>query len=57
VVSRIHLLQQADAARTAGEDTFTYGVLHREEEELAIRCREQLDDALRELRRTVGRAR
>ena len=57
VVSRIHLLQQADAARTAGEDTFTYGVLHREEEELAIRCREHLDDALRELRRTVGRAR
>ena len=57
VVSRIHLLQQADAAHAAGEDTFTYGVLHREEEELAIRCREQLDDALRELRRTVGRAR
>jgi CHAD domain-containing protein len=37
VVSRIHLLQQADAARTAGEDTFTYGVLHREEEELGRR--------------------
>jgi CHAD domain-containing protein/alkylhydroperoxidase family enzyme len=57
VVSRIHLLQQADAAHAAGEDTFTYGVLHREEDELAMRCREQLDDALRELRRTVGRAR
>ena len=57
MVSRIHLLQQADAAHAAGEDTFTYGVLHREEEELAIRCREQLTDALRELRRTVDRAR
>jgi hypothetical protein len=57
VVSRIHLLQLADAAHAAGEDTFTYGVLHREEEELAMRCREQLDEALRELRRTVGRAR
>ena len=57
VVSRTHLVQQADAAHAAGEDTFTYGVLYREEDELARTCRDQLEGALRELRRTVGRAR
>jgi CHAD domain-containing protein len=57
VVSRTHLIQQADAAHAAGEDTFTYGVLYRGEDELARTCRDQLDGALRELRRTVGRAR
>jgi len=57
VVSRTHLVQQADAAHAAGEDTFTYGVLYREEDELARTSRDQLDGALRELRRTVGRAR
>lgn len=57
VVSRIHLLQQADAAHAAGEDTFTYGVLYREEDELARTCRDQLEGALRDLRRIVGRAR
>ena len=29
VVSRTHLIQQADAAQAAGEDTFTYGLLYR----------------------------
>jgi CHAD domain-containing protein len=53
VVSRTHLLQEADAAHAAGEDTFTYGVLHQLEEELALECREQLGDALKELRRSV----
>lgn len=57
VVSRTHLVQQADAAHAAGEDTFTYGVLYRAEDELARTSRDQLDGALRELRRTVGRAR
>ena len=32
MVSRGHLLQQADAAHAAGEDTFTYGVLYQREE-------------------------
>lgn len=52
-VSRVHLLHEADAAHAAGEDTFTYGVLYQREEELAHRCREQLDDALEALRRSV----
>lgn len=56
VVSRTHLLQEADAAHAAGEDTFTYGVLFQLEEELAQRCREQLGEALKELRRTVRKA-
>lgn len=56
VVSRAHLLQQADAAHAAGEDTFTYGVLYQQEEELAAFCREQLGGALKDLRRTVHKA-
>ncbi|MCH9720839.1 MAG: CYTH and CHAD domain-containing protein [Actinomycetia bacterium] len=56
VVSRGHLLQEATAARTAGEDTFTYGVLFAREAELARRCEEQLDDALKALRRSVREA-
>ena len=55
-VSRAHLLREADAAHAAGEDTFTYGVLYQREEELAERCREQLEDALRALRRAVRKA-
>jgi CHAD domain-containing protein len=57
VVSRTHLLHEADAAHAAGEDTFTYGVLFQLEEELAQRCREQLDGALKKLRRSVRKAR
>lgn len=57
VVSRTHLLQQADAAHAAGEDTFTYGVLFQLEEELAQRCRDQLAGALKELRRSVRKSR
>jgi CHAD domain-containing protein len=53
VVSRAHLLTQAAAAHAAGEDTFTYGVLYQREEELAQRCREQLDGAVKALRRSV----
>lgn len=41
VVSREHLIQQAIAANTAGEDTFTYGLLYQQEADLAERCREQ----------------
>jgi CHAD domain-containing protein len=53
VVSREHLCHQAEAAHTAGEDTFTYGLLYQQEADLAERCRQQLDDALRKLARSV----
>ncbi len=53
VVSRAHLLGEADGAHTAGEDTFTYGVLYRYEEELGQRCRDELGGALKALRRSV----
>lgn len=57
VVSREHLNQQANAAHVAGEDTFTYGLLYQQEAELAESCRQQLDDALRKLAKSVRRAR
>ncbi len=53
VVSREHLLQQAEAAHAAGEDTFTYGVLYQQETDLAIQRREQLDPVLRKLYKAV----
>lgn len=56
VVSRNHLRQQADVAHAAGEDTFTYGLLFRMEEELAHRSREQLDGALKKLAKAVRKA-
>ncbi len=55
-VSRAHLLQVADEAHAAGEDTFTYGILYRREEELARRCRDQLDGALKALGTGVRKA-
>ena len=57
VVSRTHLSQQAEAAHAAGEDTFTYGLLYRMEDELAQRSREQLDDALSKLHKAVRKER
>ena len=56
VVSREHLSHEAEAAYAAGEDTFTYGLLYQQEEELAESCREQLDDALRKLAKAVRKA-
>jgi CHAD domain-containing protein len=56
VVSRTHLSQQSLAAQAAGEDTFTYGLLYQQEDDLANRCREQLDDALSALRKTFRKA-
>jgi CHAD domain-containing protein len=53
VVSREHLSDQSEAAHTAGEDTFTYGLLYQQESDLAERCRQQLDNALRKLARSV----
>lgn len=57
VVSRAHLLIEAAAAHAAGEDTFTYGVLYRREHELGQRCSEELDAALKALRREVRKNR
>jgi CHAD domain-containing protein len=57
VVSRSHLSHQAEAAHAAGEDTFTYGLLYQLEDDLARRSREQLDDALKKLDRSVRKAR
>jgi len=57
VVSRAHLLRAAAAAHAAGEDTFTYGVLHQREAELARRCRERLDEALARLDKAARKLR
>jgi CHAD domain-containing protein len=56
VVSREHLRQQADEALGASEDTFTYGILYQQEDDLAQRCREQLDSALKKLDKSVRKA-
>jgi CHAD domain-containing protein len=53
VVSRTHLTQQSEAAHSAGEDTFTYGLLYQREDDLAARSREQLGKALKKLNRSV----
>jgi CHAD domain-containing protein len=53
VVSRDHLMHQADAAHTAGEDTFTYGLLYRQEADVALGSRRQLEPALHKLGRAV----
>lgn len=54
-VSRVHLLQQADAAHAAGEDTFTYGLLYQREDALAQQCRAQLDKALKDLDKAISK--
>ncbi|PRC41619.1 CHAD domain-containing protein [Mycobacterium sp. ITM-2017-0098] len=56
VVSRIHLSRQAEVAHTAGEDTFTYGLLYQQEDDLAVRSEEQIDDALKKLDKSVGKS-
>ncbi|BBZ43546.1 CYTH and CHAD domain-containing protein [Mycobacterium parmense] len=56
VVSRDHLSHEAQTAYAAGEDTFTYGLLYQREADLAERCRQQLDDALRNLAKSVRKA-
>lgn len=57
VVSRTHLSQQAIAAHAAGEDTFTYGLLYAQEDDLARDSRQQLDSALKKLNKSVRKAR
>ncbi len=56
VVSKAHLRTQADAAHAAGEDTFTYGLLHQLEEETAQQSRAQLQHALKKLDKAVRKA-
>ncbi|MED5816191.1 CYTH and CHAD domain-containing protein [Mycolicibacterium sp. 050232] len=56
VVSKAHLSTQADAAHAAGEDTFTYGLLYQQEDDLAQRSRAQLQDALKKLDKAVRKA-
>ncbi|KUI29192.1 hypothetical protein AU196_19290 [Mycobacterium sp. IS-1742] len=56
VVSRTHLLHEAEAAHAAGEDAFTYGLLYRLECEAADQARSQVDDALRKLDKAVRKA-
>ncbi len=57
VVSRTHLSHQAEAAQAAGEDTFTYGLLHAQEGDLSRGARQQLDSALKKLDKSVRKAR
>jgi CHAD domain-containing protein len=57
VVSREHLTNEAEAASAAGEYTFTYGILHQQEADLAQRSREQLGDALKKLNKSVRKTR
>ena len=57
VFSRTHLRQQAEAAHAAGEDTFTYGLLYAQEDDLARSARQQLDAALNKLDKSVRKAR
>ena len=56
VVSRTHLGRQAETAHAAGEDTFTYGLLYQQEDDLARSSRKQLDAALTKLNKSVHRA-
>mgnify|MGYP002629118853 CR=1 FL=1 len=56
VVSRSHLVRQAGLAHAAGEDTFTYGLLYQQEGDLAQRCEDLLDDALKKLDKAVRRS-
>jgi CHAD domain-containing protein len=53
VVSREHLIQQAEAAHAAGEDTFTYGLLYQREADLAAESRRHLEPKLAKLYKAV----
>lgn len=56
VVSKAHLSTQADAAHAAGEDTFTYGLLYQQEDDLAQQSRALLQAALKKLDKAVRKA-
>lgn len=53
VVSRSYLLSRVTEAHTAGEDTFTYGLLYQREYETADQVRDELDAKLKSLRKAV----
>ena len=55
VVSRTHLTGQADIAHAAGEDTFTYGLLHQREADRAHQYEQQLHTALKCLDKAVDK--
>jgi CHAD domain-containing protein len=55
VVSRKHLSTQAEAAHDAGEDSFTYGLLHQREADLAVDIRRQLKPKLAKLYTAVAK--
>ncbi len=52
-VSRAYLATQAAEAHTAGEDTFTYGVLYQREHDAAETARHQVEATLKALRQAV----
>ncbi len=56
VVSRTHLAQEAIVAHATAEDTFTYGVLHQRESEVARQSEEQLGRALKQLKKAARAA-
>ncbi|MGV0744549.1 CYTH and CHAD domain-containing protein [Mycolicibacterium sp. XJ870] len=56
VVSKTHLSTQAEAAHAAGEDTFTYGLLYQQEDDLAHHSRALLEDALKKLDKAVRKS-
>ncbi|MBA0048490.1 CYTH and CHAD domain-containing protein [Mycobacterium sp. NPDC050853] len=53
VVSRTYVATQAAEAHTAGEDTFTYGVLYQRDHDAAESARHQVETTLKALRRAV----
>lgn len=54
-VSRAHLSQQAEVAHHVGEDTFTYGLLYQQEDDVAQWSRQQIEAALAKLDRAVSK--
>ncbi|TPG32578.1 CYTH and CHAD domain-containing protein [Mycolicibacterium hodleri] len=56
VVSRAHLAHESIAAHGNGEDTFTYGVLHEREAEIAHRSEAQLGRVLKQLKKSMRAA-
>jgi CHAD domain-containing protein len=53
VVSRTHLSQQAEVAHNVGEDTFTYGLLYQQEDDVASASRAQIESVLAKLDKAV----
>ena len=56
VVSRTNLAEHAEAANSAGEDTFTYGLLYQQEIHLAQDRERELHAALKSLGKAVRKA-